>query len=290
MRASDASRTGGTTGTRLARISVVTPCRNAERYIRETALSVLQQTAVESGRVELEYIVLDGKSTDGTLEVLKSLGSKGIRVVSERDDGMYDALAKGLRSVTGHVVAYLNAGDYYHKSAFDVVLDVMESKGAAWVTGLNVIYNDQSQVVATFLPYRYRREFLQCGLYDGRHLPFVQQESTFWRSELHQLVDFDRLAKLRYAGDAYLWSCFARGYELRIVNAYLGGFRSHAGQLSEQMESYRRELRSISAPPTLMQRIGARVDRLLWHAPPRLKKSLSGDGLYSYDHALEQWR
>jgi len=109
------------------RFSVITPCRNAAAHIAETAASVLGQSALRDGD-ELEYIVCDGGSTDGTLEALRALAAPAMRVISEPDGGMYDALARGLRLATGDVVAYLNAGDYYHPHAFRAVREILSAR------------------------------------------------------------------------------------------------------------------------------------------------------------------
>src|SRR6266496_3378174 len=117
------------------RVSIVTPCRNADRYLELTLASVFDQTAVKSGRVELEYIVVDSGSTDFTTQILRRFESGALRVISERDEGMYDGLAKGLRLATGTWVSYLNAGDIYDPSAFDTLLDATANRPVRWITG-----------------------------------------------------------------------------------------------------------------------------------------------------------
>ena len=161
------------------KISIITPCFNAEKYIGETIESVIGQTALLSGRVELEYIICDGNSTDSTVSIIKSYNHPSIRLLSEPDSGVYEALAKGLRMVTGDIVAYLNASDYYNKTAFDIVLDIFGTKNVEWLTGYMTIYNDKSYAVNFLLPYKYRKRLIARGLY-GRWLPFIVQESTFW--------------------------------------------------------------------------------------------------------------
>lgn len=252
------------------KISIITACRNAERYIEETMQSVLNQTAIKSGRVNLEYFVLDGLSTDNTVEIASRVGGTNVNLISAADTGLYDALSRGLQMCSGDVVAYINAGDYYHKSAFDVVLDVMEQKNSSWLTGLNIIYNDKSQVVDVHLPYRYRAKSIQAGFY-GTILPFIQQESTFWNRTLHRHLDFDRLAKFRYAGDAYLWHAFSKHTQLTIVNTYLAGFRRHAGQLSSG-GNYFKELSELSEKSFFYNKALAYVDKALWHTSSKIKK------------------
>ena len=270
------------------KVSIVTPCRNARPWIRETIASVLGQCAVKSGRVSLEYLVCDGASTDGTVEVVKEFGSPAVKLSSEPDGGMYDALAKGLSAATGDVVAYLNAGDYYHPHALDVVADIFGSMPVSWLTGYNVIYNERGSVTSVALPFRYRRRLFACGAY-GSLLPFVQQESTFWRRQLHALVDLPGLARLRYAGDSYLWAAFSRQATLYIAKAVMGGFRLHAGQLSENRNAYAAEVRGFARAPGLLDRLLGGFDRLIWQAPAQVKQLLNGAALLQYDHKTGRW-
>lgn len=273
----------------LRRISIVTVCLNAEAYIAETMLSVLQQTAVLDGRIELEYIIQDGQSTDRTLEIVRSLQTPSVKLVSAPDAGFYDALSSALQACTGEVVAYLNAGDYFHKAAFDVVLDVMESHPVEWLTGLTTVYNDRSQVIGVDPPYRYRRRLIRTGLY-GPRLPFIQQESTFWRASLHRLVDFDRLAAQRYAGDAYLWFAFASRCRLSIVQSQLGGFRLHAGQISENRSGYFDEMKRFADTPTWRDRWLAALDRMRWRkASSRARLRVNAGSYFVFDRKAGRW-
>ena len=112
-----------------------------------------------------------------------------------------------------------------------------------WLTGYAVTYNEAGAAVRFVLPYRFRRRLHRCGAY-GRFLPFVQQESTFWKRELMESVDFERLAGFRLAGDYFLWRCFAERADLHVVSAHLGGFRQHAGIVGEP--AVFRELRRLA--------------------------------------------
>jgi glycosyltransferase involved in cell wall biosynthesis len=268
---------------------IVTPCRNAESLIRETIESVLGQTAVRSGRARLDYRIIDGASSDGTVDIASAYRSSSVTLISEPDEGMYDALAKGLEGVEDGICAYLNAGDLYSPRAFDCVLDVLSGRKASWLTGLEVAYNERSQIIRVTLPFRYRRRLFDCGAY-GTILPFVQQESTFWDARLNRLIDFARLRRFRYAGDYYLWHTFSALEPLRIVESHLGGFRVHHGQLSAgNLGAYRAEMAAICREMTLADRCIAWVDRMLWDAPTRVKKALNREGLLRYDSARGAW-
>ena len=270
------------------KISIVTPCYNAQQFIEETAVSVLNQTAIRTGRATLEYLIFDGASSDATVEIIEKLRSPQITLVSERDKGMYEALAKGFSRVTGDIVAYINAGDYYHPYAFDAALGVLQSPAISWVTGYGTIYNEAGVPVKVFAPFIYRRRLFACGSY-GRFLPFVQQESTFWRRELLNSVDMARLAAFKYAGDAYLWAAFSKITDLYIAEALIGGFRRHQGQLSENQSAYLEEIKTFTKHPTTIDRLISLYDRLLWQAPARVKKHMNPNRLLCYDHTQRRW-
>ena len=273
----------------MAKFTVVTACRNAARYIEETVRSVVSQPLFAFGRHELEYLVRDGASTDGTLEILRRYQERGVRVISQPDTGLYDALAKGLQAATGDYVAYLNAGDYFHPQGLSVAADCLEIADTAWLTGYAVAYNERSQVTRSALPFRYRRALFDCGAY-GTLLPALQQESTLWRRSLHATVDFGFLAKLRYAGDAYLWRCFASAAEPSVVRGHIGGFRFHRGQISERMDEYVRELRSFCRAPGAVDRLRCAGDRFLWAMPEGVRGYATRSSLILYDHPGQAWR
>lgn len=106
------------------KISVLTVCFNAERTIGRTIKSFLEQD-----HPDREMIVIDGASSDGTLDVVHSFSSGRIRIVSEPDRGMYDALNKGLKLYTGDAVGVLNADDCYHDAS--VLARIATSLGQA---------------------------------------------------------------------------------------------------------------------------------------------------------------
>jgi glycosyltransferase involved in cell wall biosynthesis len=273
------------------KISIVTPCLNSENGIAETIESVLKQTAILSGRAELEYLVCDGISTDSTVTLARSYGDPRLQIISEHDSGMYDALAKGLSRVTGDIVAYINAGDYYHKCAFDIALDMAE-KGIEWFTGFQIIYTENSYVVDVTCPFIYRRAFIMKGMYDGICLPFIQQESVFWSKRLNNAIDFAKLKTFKLAGDYFLWHTFAHLSNLHIAAGYVGGFKVEQDQLSSNKDGYRSEIRNIignNSPPTMLDWVIRYIDRKIWLLPAKVKKRFNPRGIALYDWKLNQW-
>ncbi len=89
------------------KVTIITVCRNAESLIEETIKSVLGQK-----NADIEYIIIDGKSTDKTLSIARNYSS--IKIVSESDKGIYDAMNKGVARSTGEIICFMNAGDKFH--------------------------------------------------------------------------------------------------------------------------------------------------------------------------------
>ena len=89
------------------KVSIITVVYNGAEFIRDCIESVLSQTYAD-----IEYIIVDGKSTDGTVDIVKSYGTNVALFISEPDKGLYDAMNKGIRRATGDVIGLLNADDF----------------------------------------------------------------------------------------------------------------------------------------------------------------------------------
>lgn len=101
-------------------VSIITVCYNSERTIRRTIQSVLNQTYPN-----IEYIIIDAKSTDKTLEIVNEYIEEfqgRIKIVSEKDDGIFDAMNKGIRMSKGEIIGIINSDDYYEKDAVENIV------------------------------------------------------------------------------------------------------------------------------------------------------------------------
>ena len=279
-------------GNGMRTISIITPCRNSAGLLKSTLHSLHTQTAILSGRCRLEHLVMDGDSTDSTMEVLS--GWPDLIVQSEPDTGMYDALAKGLRKCTGDIIGYLNAGDILFPWAFDVLIDVFDNPEMKWVTGYSSQINGRGHVTAAWAPPRYRREFILNGFYANPSYPNgIQQESTFWTRELGNRINLDRLSSFRLAGDYFIWSEMARTEELHSVMSQLGAFLIHPGQLSERSDDYTTEVLSCVRPPAKREKFTAWWETdcnpvlrgMLWNYTIGQSRAK----IIDYNHALGRW-
>lgn len=132
----------------LPKISIITPTLNQAEFIEKTILSVLNQNYPD-----LEYLVFDGGSNDGTQEILKKY-SKDIKWRSEPDQGQSSAINKGLRICSGEIIGFINSDDQYEPSALLKVGNFFASHPEAmWVTGKCKIINEYEKEVFSFVSF-----------------------------------------------------------------------------------------------------------------------------------------
>lgn len=183
----------------LPKISVITPSYNQARFIEQTIRSVLLQ-----GYPNLEYIIIDGGSSDGSREIIRKYEPWLTYWVSEPDRGQSHAINKGFKHATGDVLCWLNSDDYYLPDALLTVGRMLaEGKGNYALTGHCLkVYQDGRPAVELEGRYENRRRLLQYWKGYQMHQP-----ATFWRrevfeqvgwldEELHLIMDFDYWAKI----------------------------------------------------------------------------------------------
>ena len=231
-------------------ISLVTPCRNGATYLAQAMDSVLSQ----KGDFDLEYIIVDGVSDDGTLDIIRAREDRLTGWGSEPDGGMYDALSKGLERTSGEVMGWINSDDVYFPWALDTVARVFaDLPEVEWISTLNPAAIDTNgDIFGIRRIAGFARDAFLDGVYvgfDGLGNPlatnFIQQESTFWRRSLWDKLGPDPLGRYRAnrrpAGDFALWCMFYEHVELYGIEAPLCGWRMHPGQWTEA-ETYQTEV------------------------------------------------
>jgi glycosyltransferase involved in cell wall biosynthesis len=126
------------------KISIITPCLNAETTIERTIQSVLSQKG------DFEHIIIDGKSTDGTLKIIRNYNKmypKIIKYTSEMDNSMTEALNKGLKLATGDIISLLNSDDVYLKNTFEIVINTFNKQKPDVIMGNTIISNESGDTL-----------------------------------------------------------------------------------------------------------------------------------------------
>ena len=166
------------------KISIVTVCYNMAQYIETTIKSVLLQEYPN-----LEYIIIDGGSTDGTQQIIEKYREKLAYYISEPDKGMYDAINKGFSKATGDIIAWINADDIYMPWTLQTVNEAFTNyPETKWLGGKYAFLNENGILTQIFpqTSIRTSKDILQGWCRKGIFGP-LQQESMFWRKELYTI-------------------------------------------------------------------------------------------------------
>ena len=151
------------------KVSIITVCYNSQITIKSTIESVLKQTYHD-----IEYIIIDGKSTDTTVEIISSYNDKRIFMISEPDCGIYDAINKGIKNSTGDVVGILNSDDtYIDENVIKKIVDAFEYNFSEIIFS-DVVYVDRyTEKLKRYYSSKYFRPFLF-------HFGFMPAHPTFF--------------------------------------------------------------------------------------------------------------
>ena len=248
------------------KLSIVTPSLNAGRYLAQTAASILSQ----SGPFDLEWLVVDGGSTDTTLDSLASLHDPRLRLVTEPDRGQSHAINKGLSLATGDVVAWLNADDLYTSGALAAVAGAFaQNPSAQWLVGRCEIVDAAGQVIRRSVT-RYKERSLR--RYSHRALlreNFISQPAVFWRRDFGRTVGpLDD--SLHWTMDYDLWLRMARESPPLLLDRVLAAFRLHAtsktGRLDRRQFDEQYAVACRHAGPDRLTRWAHRlnVEKIVW--------------------------
>lgn len=199
-------------------ISVVTPSFNQARFVEQTIRSVLDQ-----GYRKLEYVIIDGGSTDGSLDIIEKYRPRLHYFVSEPDSGHGSALNKGFARTSGEIMGWINSDDMYLPWTFETVSEIFEAfPDVNWIVGLNTWWNDKGAMIATGYIYNNIFDYLS-GKFFG-----IQQESVFWRRSLWERAGGSIDESYRFMVDAELWTRFFMLDNLWHAGSVLSGYRMHA--------------------------------------------------------------
>ena len=222
------------------KISIVTPSFNQAKFLEACIDSILSQNYPN-----LEYIIMDGGSTDGSVEIIRKHERYLTYWQSQPDGGQYKAINEGFRKSTGEIMTWLNSDDMLNTGTLQTISAIFSDiPSVAWITGRpNGIAPDGSQAwMFEYLPLWSREKYLTKQF----HSPYIQQEGTFWRRTLWEKAGGYIAGYLELAGDLELWSRFFRYAQLYSVDALLAGYRQHPEQkMAKLLEQYNLEAERV---------------------------------------------
>jgi glycosyltransferase involved in cell wall biosynthesis len=252
----------------LPRISIVTPSYNQAGFLRKTLDSVLDQHYPD-----LEFIVIDGGSNDGSVEILREYNPRLTYWISEPDRGQSHALNKGFAHASGEILTWLNSDDVLLPGALQAVGEIFaRCPQVHWLTGQPANLDTQDRLRLFPLKTGRFRSLIQRGWYHGRGLGFIRQEGTFWRRALWNQAGSSINEVQHYAMDDDLWRRFAQYAELVTVDLPLAAFRTQPSQKTARLDRYYTEagVRIPAGARVLMLPIRALFTLFSWHFAPRL--------------------
>ena len=196
-------------------ISIITPSFNQAAYLEQTILSVLQQD-----HPRIEYIVIDGASTDTSVDIIRKYESKLSYWVSEKDHGQAEAINKGFARATGEIIAWLNSDDYYLTGAVSSAVRIFEENPDVVLVYGNMLAVDEHGVTFNTLNYK------QLTLEDLLCFQIIGQPAVFMRRSVLEDLKLD--STFHFLLDHYLWIHIAQRGKILHVDQTWAAARYHA--------------------------------------------------------------
>jgi glycosyltransferase involved in cell wall biosynthesis len=212
-------------------LSIITVVKNDERNIKKTIKSIINQK-----NIKLEYIVIDGNSSDKTLSVINNYKKNINKIISENDDGIYDAMNKGIINSTGDIIAFCNSGDIFYDNSLSKVVNIFNNKNFDYVFG-SVIRNYMGGKQILKYNLNPKRIFYNFDFATAHSTGFflkknVYKEIGYYNTKFKCSADYDlyfRLIKKKYKGTV-------TGKNDIIGNVASGGYSSKVSFFNHVIE------------------------------------------------------
>lgn len=221
------------------KISVVTVCYNAVNDIEKTMLSVVNQTYNN-----IEYIVIDGVSSDGTIDIIKKYSNKIASFISEPDKGIYDAMNKGIKMATGDYVNFMNAGDvFYDNKVIERIIPLFDVSKSVEFGDISIFKESQMYISKANIDNLYKGKKFSMGF---------NHQASFVKTEVAKMYLFD--LKYKYAADYNMMTLlYKNGHEFHYLNTPIAQYDLTGASSLLHVKEHRLECLNILSPNTLIK-------------------------------------
>ena len=192
------------------KVSIITVCLNSEKTIERTIKSVINQTYSN-----IEYIIIDGKSTDRTLAIIDKYKDKISILVSKKDEGIYDAMNNGLKLAPGELIGIINSDDWYELDAVEIIVNTFLEDRTAQIFYGNMNVYDKDK----FIGIRYPSPLKELRIWMA-----IPHPSVFIKGEIYKKYGFNTKYKIAADRDLML-KLYSKNYKFRYVNRNIANFR-----------------------------------------------------------------
>ena len=204
------------------KISIITVCFNEHQVIRKTIESVISQNYKD-----IEYILIDGGSTDGSLEIINSFSSNISCLISEPDNGIYSAINKGLSKVTGDIVGLLHAGDlFYDNNVISNVEKCFKQSTCDLIYGHSIVYSkDRKKIIRKNVSPKYRDNLMRFGWFPSHQSIYLRssvfEKCGYFNEDYKISADYDFILRV-----LLVHKLKVKRLDKFIIKFYLGGTSS----------------------------------------------------------------
>ncbi len=219
------------------KVTLITSCFNRVATIEQTIKSVLWQSYPD-----IEYIVVDGASTDGTMDVVRWYGSRISKVVSEPDHGIYEGINKGLRMATGDIIGLVHSDDFlFSPHVVEDIVKLFERTKADFVYGNGLFVDpvDTDKIIRNWISGRYSKKKVKYGWLPLHPTCYIKT------SVIRQLGDYDESYKIAADSDLLVRYLYEHRLHVEYLNEYIVRMRVGGASTSwkKQKEKWKEDLR-----------------------------------------------
>ena len=214
------------------KLSIITPTLNSSQYLEECANSILLNQNYDN----FEWLIVDGGSTDSTLEILDNYNSLKIRIIKDYSNHPSIAYNKGLQAATGDIISTLGSDDIYEKNIFEEIIKIFSINSIDWLIGHNKIIDSKSKEVRKFIT-NFKIKKINNFSYQSLALDnYVPMQSVFWKKKfMPEKIGYFNNDAFIESMDYETWLRMAKVSKPYILKKRLSSFRVHKNSITSKV-------------------------------------------------------